>query len=65
MDPACYPAPQHWPEEGKLSVVEFQAQLMFSGKGQLSWHTQMKGDPEYFLHKNNQGQGGSFLETGM
>lgn len=45
-------------------MVELRAQAVFSGKSQLSRHTQMKGNPEYFLHLNNQGQGGSFLETG-
>lgn len=56
--------PQHWPEEGKFSMVELQAHGTFSGKSHLSWPTQMKGHPEYFLHENDQGQGGSFLETG-
>lgn len=45
-------------------MVELRAQAMFSGQGQLSRHTQMQGNPEYFLHLNDRGQGGSFLETG-
>lgn len=45
-------------------MVEIQAHGTLSGKSHLSWPTQMKEHPEYFLHENNQGQGGSFLETG-
>lgn len=65
MDPACYPRLTTLAQRKKVSSGGTPGAGYVFRQGPASWHTQMKGDSEYFLHENDWGQGGRFLETGM